>query len=45
MGTLHGCIAVKFNSCKNNLLSSVHTILVITLWYVRLNIKKAKKYY
>jgi len=38
MDTLRGCRAVKFNSC-NNLLSSVHTMLVIVLQYVRLNIK------
>jgi len=38
MGALRGCPAVKFDSC-NNLLSSVHTILVIILQYVRLNIK------
>ena len=38
MGALHDCRAVNFDSC-NNLLSSVYTILVIILWYVRLNIK------
>ena len=41
MGNVRGCHAVKFDSC-NNLLSSVHTILVIILWYVRLNIIKNK---
>jgi len=38
MGALRGCRVVNFDSC-NNLLSSVHTILVIILRYVRLNIK------
>src|SRR6218665_1010627 len=38
MGALRGCRAVKFDSCKN-LLLSVHTMLVIILRYVRLNIK------
>jgi len=38
MGALCGCRAVKFGTC-NNLLSSLYTILVIILWYVRLNIK------
>jgi len=38
MGALRGCFAVKFDSC-NNLLSSVHTILVIVLRYFRLNSK------
>src|SRR6218665_3519026 len=36
MGALCGCRAVKLDSC-NNLLSSFHTILVIILRYVRLN--------
>src|SRR6218665_3419188 len=36
-GTLRGCLAVKFNFC-NNLPSSVHTLLVNILWYVRLYI-------
>ena len=35
---MSGCLAVKFNSC-NNLLSFVHTIVVIILLYVRLNIR------
>src|SRR6218665_22706 len=38
MGALCGCRAIKFDFC-NNLLSSVHTILVIILQYIRLNIK------
>jgi len=38
MVALHGCRAVKFDS-YNNLLSSVHTTLVIILQYVRVNIK------
>src|SRR6218665_2000272 len=38
MGALRGCGAVKFDFC-NNLLSSVHTLPVISLRYVRLNIK------
>ena len=38
MGAVRDCRAVKFDSC-DNLLSSVHTILLIILWYVRLNIK------
>jgi len=42
MGAMRGCRAVKFYSC-NNLLSSVHIILII-LRYVRLNIK-VKNYY
>ena len=41
MDTLCGCRADKFDSC-NNLLSSVHTILVISLQHVRLNIKTKK---
>ena len=40
-GTLRGCLAVKFDC--NNLLSSVHTLLVNILWCVRLYIKR--KYY
>jgi len=36
MGAVRGCRAVKFDSCYN-LLSSVHTILVIILRSVRLN--------
>jgi len=39
MGALHGCCAVKFDS-RNNLLSSINTILVIILPYVRLTTKK-----
>jgi len=35
MGALRGCRAVKFNSC-NNLLSSVHTVLVNILRSVSL---------
>jgi len=42
IGALCGCRAVKFDSC-NNLLSSIHTIHVIILRYVRLNINT--KYY
>jgi len=38
MDALRGCHVVKFDS-YNNLLSSVHAILVIILRYVRLNIK------
>jgi len=41
-GILCRCLAVKFDSC-NNLLSSVHTILVNILPDVRLYIKR--KYY
>jgi len=41
---LCGCFAVKFDFC-NNLLSSVHTILVIILRYVRLHIKTKILYY
>ena len=43
-GVLCGCLAVKFDSC-NNLLSSVHTLLVNSLWYVRLYIKRKYYYY
>jgi len=42
MSALCGCRAVKFDSC-NNILSSVHTILVIILRSVSLSIKR--KYY
>src|SRR6218665_4204582 len=38
MGAMRSCREVKFDSC-NNLLSSVHTILVIIMRYARLNIK------
>jgi len=43
-GALRGCLAVKFYSC-NNLLSSVHTLLVNILQYVRLYIKRKYYYY
>ena len=36
------CLAVKFDCC-DNLLPSVHTIFVITMQFVKLNIKQ--KYY
>ena len=39
MGALHGCHAVKFDSC-NNLQSAVHTIFVIILRSVSLKIKR-----
>ena len=39
MGALHDCRTVKFDSC-NNLISSAHTILVITLHSVSLRIKR-----
>src|SRR6218665_677618 len=42
IGALRGCLAAGFYN-YNNLLSSIHTILVINLWCVRLNIKR--KYY
>src|SRR6218665_3404549 len=38
IGAQRGCRAVKFDYC-NNLISSVHTILVIILRYIRLHIK------
>jgi len=37
MGNLRGRRVVKVDTC-NNLLSSVHTIFVVILLYVRLNI-------
>ena len=43
MGALHNCRVVKFDSC-NNLILSVHTILVVVLQYVRLNTKELKYY-
>src|SRR6218665_402274 len=41
-GALRGCLAVKLDSC-NNLLSSVYTLLVNIMRYVRLYIRR--KYY
>ena len=43
-GALRGCGVVKLDSC-NNFLSSIHTILVNILWYVRLYIKQKYYYY
>jgi len=43
MGALQGWRAVKFDS-YNNLLSSVHTILVIIIQYIRLNTKRKYSY-
>src|SRR6218665_1178414 len=42
--TLRGCLVVKFDSC-NNLLSSVHTLLVNFLQYVRFYINGKYYYY
>jgi len=43
IGALCGCRVVKFDC--NNLLTSVHTILIIILRYVRLNTKRKYYYY
>ena len=43
MGALRGCLAVNFDSC-NNLLASVHTLLVNILRYVSLYMYIKQKY-